>query len=88
MISVDCVSLPTLTGSAMVPDADEHGMRFPLGLEIEPRAYERPQFPISHLEVVRAIFGEQGFSKEVVELFVGAIRTNRTSAYDSAWRSW
>jgi len=49
---------------------------------------QRPGLPVSRLEVVRAVYGKQGFSGEVVELFMGAIRANTTSAYDSAWRNW
>ena len=81
----------------MVSDADEHGMRSPLGLKTECRTSEVGQggdkpilqrysgLPISRLEVVMAVYGEQGLSGEVVELFKGAIRANTTSAYDSAW---
>lgn len=97
--SVDFIDLSTLAGSAVVPNAVEHGMRHPSGLEAEPRAPEvgqrgdesimqRPGLPVSRLEVVRAIYGKQGFSGEVVELFVGSIRANTTSAYGSAWRNW
>ena len=74
-------------------------MRHPSGLEANAGAPEvgqrgnepimqRPGLPVSRLEVVRAVYGKQGFSGEVVELFMGAIRANTTSAYDSAWRNW
>jgi hypothetical protein len=97
--SVDFIDLPTLAGPAVVPDAVEHGVRHPSGLEAEPRAAEIGQrgdestmqhsgLPASRLEIVRAMYGKQGFSGEVVELFVGAIRSNTTSAYGSAWRIW
>jgi hypothetical protein len=97
--SVDFVDLPTLAGSAVVPNTVEHGMRHPSGLEANAGAPEvgqrghepimqRPGLPVSRLEVVRAVYGKQGFSGEVVELFMGAIRANTTSAYDSAWRNW
>ncbi|KZS11021.1 Uncharacterized protein APZ42_024363 [Daphnia magna] len=96
MGTINFVILPNLAGSAVVPNADEHGMRSPSSLETEPRASEvgqggdeptlqRPRLPISLLEVVRVVYGEQGFSGEVVELFLGAIRANTTSTYDSAW---
>jgi hypothetical protein len=97
--SVDFVDLPTLAGSAVVPNTVEHGMRHPSGLEANAGAPEvgqrghepimqRPGLPVSRLEVVRAVYGKQGFSGEVVELFIGAIRANTTSTYDSAWRNW
>jgi len=79
--SVDFVDLPALAGSAVVPNAVEHGMRHPSGLEANPRApdvgqrgdepiMQRPGLPVSRLEVVRAVYGKQGFSGEVVELFM------------------
>lgn len=74
-------------------------MRQPSGLEGEPGASEvvqggekhimqRPRLPVSRLDVVRVGYGEQGFSGVVVELFVGEIRANTASAYDSAWLNW
>jgi hypothetical protein len=74
-------------------------MRHPSCLEGEPGAIEvgqggekhimqRPRLPVSRLDIFRVGYGEQGFSGLVVELFVGKIRANTVSAYDSAWRNW
>jgi hypothetical protein len=58
--SVVFIDLPTLAGSAVVPNAVEHGMRYPSGLEAKPMAPEvcqredepimqRPGLPVSRL---------------------------------------
>jgi hypothetical protein len=57
-------------------------MRHPSGLEANPRApgvgqrgdepiIQRRWLSVSRLEVVRAVYGKQGFSGEVVKLFGG-----------------
>ena len=54
----------------------------------EKTAVQRSQLPASRLEVVRDRYAKRGFSAEVVELLLGAVRDNTHSAYDSGWKIW
>ena len=74
--------------SSMRCAADSASVAIAFGQRGKKTAVQRSQLPASRLEVVRDRYAKRGFSAEVVELLLGAVRDNTHSAYDSGWKIW
>jgi hypothetical protein len=98
--SINFVDLTTLAGSAVVPNADLHGMRHPSGLEGEPGASEVGQggentlCSVPGFRLVAWMLSGWATESRFFRSGGRAIRGEnqskygQASAYDSAWRNW